>query len=812
MHSLERQSVDAAPRRLSSAMIALAAGSLFGLSGTAFAIAEAMREICPEGPQTEVICPWYRGGRGPLINLILPPADQILTGTRSIVGLLDGYFPLSSHEVFDDGNGGSRVLIEILAGRGEGDPNNQVEVALRTRATGVLSASSGNGTPREPEPLARGVAFTSRMYAASVALAPGLNNTFTLNLPGMMASMLIMADPATGARFGLTEQADVIVSAFSYLGDYEGEGDIARIHDAIASMFGITLVAPAGDFGEGPFPPTMPELQFRTVGSPGTAFNTIAVGGTDIIPPAKGPVDGPTDGGGVSAFGYDRIWPKSGRGRTDARDWRQRDPSQQGGYRIVRDVRMGPDILAPADRIRTGTALGESVYSREEQLPDPQDPSFPQEGPGSNGTAIACGFVAGAAALLQDAYKAIRSSPTGQTLFPHWANQPRMNNTVVKALLLNTAKKSGIWTNQGNQGPNSSPPQQFTTQPLDTLEGAGQVDLPRLYENFQGRQGSTFVPEIVATLDPAITDPLIPVIRDPSEVSTNPGTDGGSGGSNDPPLSGFRPDPPLGGRPPIVPPNGPFIPEPTGRPPSAPPNPPPPSNQIILLGAIPVHSIGWDYGRIGTGSIDYACVEAAVPQSTFTATLNWNRTETIAFPTVSPTAAFPGLDIQTAETGLEFEDLNLRVYLHDGSGGERFEVGRSNSDWNSTEHVYLTNNSMPPGGLPMVRVQWRLNRYNARPSLSVPVADTQYGVAWNLVQGAVTNPGGNQPPGTPNISLPGDVNSDGRVDIGDMAIVLSLYGGSDPHGDANFDGSVNFLDLSLVLGNFGAGISPVPTP
>lgn len=801
--------------RSRAAKVAIGAGALIGLSSPALAIAEAMREICPEGPQVEVVCPWYNGGVGPLLTLILTPTEQMLTGSRSIVGLIDGYLPLSSHEVFDDGAGGSRVALEIVAGRGEGDPTNPVEVALRTRATGILSCSSGNGTPRfPPEALARGVAFTSRMYAASVALAPSVGNTYVLNYPGLIASMLIMADPATGQNFALTEQADVIVTALATLGDYEGEGDVSRVHDAIASMFGTTLICPTGDFGMGPFPPTMPELQFRTVGAPATAFNTISVGGTDITPPPPDPVDMTfTDGNAVEQFRYARVWPRSGKGRTDARDYRQRDPTQPGGFRILQNVRMGPEILAPADRLRTGTAIGEATYSRDPNLPDPQEPGFPQEGPGTNGTAAAAGIVAGGVALLQDAYKAIRASAAGQSVFQHWQPYPRMNNTVVKALLLNSAKKSGIWTNQGNQGPNSSPPLPATIQPLDTTEGAGQLNLTNLFQNFQGRQGDgVFTPPLLATLDPEITDPLIPIIRDPFEVSTNPGgTDGGSGGGNDPPLGGFRPDPPLGQRPFPPPGAGPFVPEPIGRPPGQPPNPPPPSNQLTISGAIPVHSIGWDWGRIGTGSIDYACLEAANPQSVFTATLCWNRTETLTFPPVTPTSGFPNIPVDAMETVLELEDLNLRVYLHDGTGGERFQVGSSRSEWGVIEHVYLNNNNMPPGGLPMVRVQWRLNRYNAHPSFSVPVADTQYGVAWNLVQGANTT-GGNQPPGTPSSALPGDLNSDGHVNIGDLSVVLSVYGSADPHGDANFDGVVNFLDLMIVLSNFGATQNPLPTP
>ncbi len=57
---------------------------------------------------------------------------------------------------------------------------------------------------------------------------------------------------------------------------------------------------------------------------------------------------------------------------------------------------------------------------------------------------------------------------------------------------------------------------------------------------------------------------------------------------------------------------------------------------------------------------------------------------------------------------------------------------------------------------------------------------------------------------------PGDVNSDGRVDINDLAVVLANYGQTTgmwwATGDLNGDGVVDVNDLAIVLNNFGKSL------
>ncbi len=56
--------------------------------------------------------------------------------------------------------------------------------------------------------------------------------------------------------------------------------------------------------------------------------------------------------------------------------------------------------------------------------------------------------------------------------------------------------------------------------------------------------------------------------------------------------------------------------------------------------------------------------------------------------------------------------------------------------------------------------------------------------------------------------LPGDINSDARVDVVDLSILLSNYGkpaaqATNPAADVNASGTVDITDLSILLSNFG---------
>jgi hypothetical protein len=50
---------------------------------------------------------------------------------------------------------------------------------------------------------------------------------------------------------------------------------------------------------------------------------------------------------------------------------------------------------------------------------------------------------------------------------------------------------------------------------------------------------------------------------------------------------------------------------------------------------------------------------------------------------------------------------------------------------------------------------------------------------------------------------PGDLNSDGSVNISDLSILLSNWNTASATADINQDGTVNILDLSILLSNYG---------
>lgn len=762
-----------APPKSTHRVLALlvAAGGVGSLgSAPALGLAEAIRTICPSG-LSGVTCPWYDGG-GPVFTQYLD--NTVFTGTRSIVGVISGLFPLAIHEALVDDLGDTRIPVEISASTlngGDGDPTIPAHVELRTNATGIMHAAIGNGLPRDPEPLARGVAFTARGYSAAVALSVSPTGDYTPNLTGLASALLTMSHGPTAASFGITETADVVVTDLALVGDYESEGYLSRVHDAIAYVTGVTFVAGTGDGAAATFPPDQQDLEFRTIGMPAGAYNTLGVGA--FATPEMSDTEL-----------YVQAAPFSGRGAVDARDWRSFNAQEPSGFDVEEGVRYGVDVGAPGAKLRLATAEGEGSYSRDIEFPVPDDNPIP--GPdeteqGSEGTRFAAGLVAGSVALLQDGYKALLE--TGDPAFDHWI-QPRLPFYAVRALIVNSASRTTQWTNSGNQGTGGGNEiEEMTQQPLDTVEGGGQIDLIRLHQSFQGRSALFGIPGQEATLDVPFTDIAVPMVRFPPSIGGDRADDddpdlGGGPGGLDPPLGGGGGG--GGGN------QGPFIPDPFLRPRPIDPSIPQSPDTIFLNDAVPVRSIGWDLGNVGNGWLDYAILDPLNAEGTLTATLVWPRRHIVNIPNV---AAGQTLRIPQDETTLELEDLNLQVYLGDGSGEVRILVAESNSTWNVLEHVVLTN--PPLQGEYIMRVQWEIRRYDVYNNNFV--ADQEYALAWRFdVQGADDAP--------PLLTGPaGDLNLDGFVTMEDVNLVLQAFGSTNSASDVNGDGVVNFFDLNIVL-------------
>ena len=64
------------------------------------------------------------------------------------------------------------------------------------------------------------------------------------------------------------------------------------------------------------------------------------------------------------------------------------------------------------------------------------------------------------------------------------------------------------------------------------------------------------------------------------------------------------------------------------------------------------------------------------------------------------------------------------------------------------------------------------------------------------------------------ITIPGDMDGDGDVDIFDIVIIASAYGTSignpayNPNADIDGDGDVDIFDVVIAAGNYGTSIPP----
>lgn len=836
---------------------AVGAVAIAGLSSPAQAVGEGTIFVCRGGPIVRPVCPWYIG-EGPVLDSILGQGTMI-TGERSVIGVITGLLPTvrfdgepdtqDDHVAFRGADGRSRVIVGIIAGNyadgrsADGTPST-AELALQRQANGVLATALANGDDDLKNPgssagqappgstmtdTAQGLAPSARAIVASVAAGiSGMQESpqFETELNGFARAMLIMADIDTAEQFASAYPdtnndgqpdvvvADVIVADIAEGGDISGEGFIPRVADGIVHTFDVTVLAPMGDDADAPVPQE-DRQQFiftRTAYAPASGYNVMGVGGNDL--PA-----GATNDNGNCVREYIGNWYESGRGTLSARNYAQFDPNEPTGFQEIPGARVGPAVVAPATKLRIPSPDGANAYTRDPNicllLPDvgagPGD--MPPEDTAKS-TRYAAGYVAGAIALMQDAYKQLRAARPG--IF----RLERVPALSTRALVMNSASRLvadvGCWTNQSNfyQGndqqnaPGFGNCQPFdadtTQQSLDTSVGAGLLDANALHENFQGRNEDDNSGDLLqlATMDVPTTDRSIPYVRIPPSLGLGAPRGGGFFGGGTPPLGGMDPDlngpnrPPNIGNPGVVPPDWPIR---VLRPPSQNDFENPMTRPIGS--AIPVQSIGWDIARLGLGYIDYVITSIIQAGDTFSVTMVFNRTQEIDWPNVAAGETLP-LEIRDAETQLELEDINLLLFTSDSSGNAQAQVGRSATEWDTTELIYLNAAvEQGPGGMPttgryVMRVEWEERKYDR--FLRLFAADTEFGLAWS--QQPVEQLGGG---GVGLAVMPGDVNVDGVVDMADVNAVLSSFGKMDFTADANSDGVVNFQDLNIIFSNFG---------
>lgn len=457
-------------------------------------------------------------------------------GSNSSIGVLDGAHIADSHIVFA---GRSPLRISW--------PGVLPAVTTAgTHATTVAGIAAGSQFLNF-----EGVAPEAGLASATVSTQAFPDGTFTISKNALYYALFSLTSRTISVSAGLDGPVGVVLSAFGAGGRrVDGEDSVTQAFDTAAWMTGVPIVVAAGNSGLSdrgftgcalnvPVEQTDPGQQYlgsRSIVNPATAFNVISVGSSGEVDPntvTQIPAD---------AEDFDQInLGVSSRGPIDALDL------DAAGAAVSAGVRNGVDILAPGAGIVAvppdftppggGTILNPCLYDGPTATSfvfapsiapgeDPEAPAQPEYFDLTQGTSISAAMVAGAVALLQDI--SLDQDPPLQ-------NHP----TVLKAVLLNGARKMRGWTNS-NLGPgkpqdnrdgfnlNLNPNQvivQNTINPLDRAQGAGVMDLERTIENY-------FTGYPIATPPQAqfegpwidvnnITNSRVPTIRRPTPPNPN---------------------------------------------------------------------------------------------------------------------------------------------------------------------------------------------------------------------------------------------------------------------------------------------------
>lgn len=292
-------------------------------------------------------------------------------------------------------------------------------------ATWVGAAMGGRLGGSFPDEYQRGIAYGANLRSSALATSWS-GNAYSLNFDFTVASSLNHAASVMG-------QANVANSSFGFA-DGSSSSPFSWAFDAITQANPrTTWVFSAGNSG--------PDA--NTVGAPAAGYNGISVGAT-------GPGNGYTT---VASF--------SSRGPQDY------DDPVNG---TVTGERAPVDILAPGQTLTLAFYGGQTGGNR---------PSLSGSAlfAGSNlysgnvaGTSFAAPIVAGGATLLNDASLALGMGPNSR------------ESRVIKAVLMNSADKLAGWTNNSTIIGGAS----VTTQGVDFVQGAGQMNLTKAYDQYIG--------------------------------------------------------------------------------------------------------------------------------------------------------------------------------------------------------------------------------------------------------------------------------------------------------------------------------------
>ena len=319
-----------------------------------------------------------------------------------------------------------------------------------TSTTNFISGSTAWGGTAVPPKYDRHATWVSMLIGGRQTLGGGIYQDGIAFGTDLRAAALASSwvSPAYAVSFNLTVEsfltpyqrtfgvADVVNSSFGFT-DPSGTGALSVVMDAYAFQNPrTTYVTSAGNNGPA----------VNTVGSPGSDYNAITVGGLT----------------GANAF--DTVASFSGRGPQDFGYI-----NASGTAVSIPGVRAAVDISAPA------ASLVSAFWGGQAGGNNPTLTSSTNQGTAANlysagiaGTSFASPLVAGGAALVVSAAKTL----------PTLASNPTAaESVVVKSLLLSGAAKTTGWSNGQQTVTVGGTTYLRTTQSLDYAAGAGRMDL-----------------------------------------------------------------------------------------------------------------------------------------------------------------------------------------------------------------------------------------------------------------------------------------------------------------------------------------------
>jgi Subtilase family/PEP-CTERM motif len=352
------------------------------------------------------------------------------TGTRAVVGAIDGGHVWSGHETLGQVN----TFIDarsVLSQPGFGGAGVLGDVDRH--ATWVGAMLVGRGASAYQAGIAPGATLWSGAIANHWVGTPYTTDFFWTNgnaLTEPYATMLLRG--VDGRR------ADVVNSSWAGYGDTRGDSEFSIALDGIARASGRTLVFSAGNAG-----PAANSLSF-----PASGYNSIVVGAL-------------TD----ERHGYRQVAPSSSRGLQDY--------SGPDGFLPASRARV--DLVAPGEGFTLAYYGGSSGGNRNGSAGESAGNLYVGN---VGGTSFSAALVSGGATLLNDlAYDRFAGND--------WAH----DGQVIKAVMLNSARKTVGWSNLTSHDADGV---WRTHQALDAAAGAGAMDLDRAFDQFTA--GTTDLP------------------------------------------------------------------------------------------------------------------------------------------------------------------------------------------------------------------------------------------------------------------------------------------------------------------------------